>query len=136
MLPFRQAIDGLARIPHLQSATEKLNQLIIASKEIEAACAGDGHYEGDGIGADELLPILAFVLAQARIPCLISELTFMEDFMNKALRFELQGCLLTHLQVALAFLKDIDLGKEIEAKKREKRATIGVNVTSPLQLAE
>ena len=53
--------------------------------------------------------MLSFVITQSRVPNLTSELAFIEEFMHKSLRFELQGCLLTHLQVALQFLKTCDI---------------------------
>lgn len=62
-------------------------------------------------GADELLPVLSFVITQSKVPNLSSELAFIEEFMHKSLRFELQGCLLTHLQVAMQFLKTCNIAE-------------------------
>lgn len=54
------------------------------------------------------MPILSFVIIQSNVQNLSSELAFIEEFMSKSLKFELQGCLLTHLQVAMAFIKTIE----------------------------
>lgn len=50
------------------------------------------------------------------------QLNFLEEFMSKHLRFEVEGYLLTHLQVALQFLKSLDLEKRrMEEMERQRR---------------
>ncbi len=102
-LPFQRAIDALSRIPQFQTPTDKLAQILLASKEIEQSIPLQAtyvslcsllylpplslslmafpfthlcvrrHSEDEGMGADELLPVLGFVLTHARMDSITSE---------------------------------------------------------------
>jgi hypothetical protein len=50
-----------------------------------------------------------------------AKLNFLEEFLSKHLRFEVEGYLLTHLHVALQFLKSLDLGREKRRWDDEER---------------
>lgn len=124
LLPFQGAIDVMSKVARLNTPADKLHHIYLASKEIER-CMPASEEESEGMSADELLPVLAFILVQACIPNLLSELNFLEEFLSKHLRFEVEGYLLTHLHVALQFLKSLDLGREKrrwdEEQKRWRR---------------
>jgi len=100
-VPFRSAIDSMAQLVTLSNPRLKLSQLVRASADIDLSSSLPA------CGADELLPILSYVVTQAKIPNLVSEFALIEEFIPKALQFELEGCLLTHMQVALEYLKTL-----------------------------
>jgi len=105
--PFHEAISALSQLSQFQSPLDKLNQIMITSKEIEL-----NKSLPENFGADELLPVLSFVITHAKLSNLVSELNFLDEFLPKHLRFELQGCLLVHMQVSMEFLKSLDLTRE------------------------
>jgi len=109
--PFKGAVELLKKLPAQETPTQKIKQILSVAKEIEVSAPFPTY------GADELLPILNYVVSEASLPCFVSELAFMDQFLHKHWRFEIQGCMLTHLQVVSQFLRKV----KTEKTKAEKQ---------------
>lgn len=55
-------------------------------------------------GADDLLPIMTYVVVKARIPALYSEAMLMQDLMSEKAAMEIGGYSLATLQTSLSYV--------------------------------
>jgi len=88
--PYHRAIKTLRKISHLKSPREKLGCILQTFKDIIQSF-GDfwEHYDREAvIGADDLVPIFAYVILKARIPKVFSEMNFIWEFASDS---ELSG---------------------------------------------
>jgi hypothetical protein len=86
--PYGKAIANLKKITNLQTPSSKLRCLIDTGKMI-VTCI-DSHWKGQKkgdtkfiVGGDELLPIFAYVIIKADVPCLFTESKFVEAFVSE-----------------------------------------------------
>lgn len=128
--PYFDAIELLKQLPTLKSASLKLDCLVEVGKCV-CTCINK-FWEGridpaklivyDAItvvvvavaspkiakiqsysGADDLLPIMTYVVVKARIPSLYSEAMLMQDLMSEKAAMEIGGYSLATLQTCLSY---------------------------------
>uniref|UniRef100_A0A8C5WU34 VPS9 domain containing 1 n=1 Tax=Laticauda laticaudata TaxID=8630 RepID=A0A8C5WU34_LATLA len=105
--PYAAAVQELLLLP-LSSCPQKKLECIVRTLRIICECAEE--YCGSrlqpasaAIGADDLLPILSFVVLQSRSPQLVSECAALEEFIHEGYLIGEEGYCLTSLQSALSY---------------------------------
>ncbi|XP_030313527.1 VPS9 domain-containing protein 1 isoform X2 [Calypte anna] len=110
---YGSAIQDLRLIPLESCPRRKLECIVRALRGI-CECAEEycGAREGRtpasaAVGADDLLPILSFVVLRTGLPQLLSECAAMEEFIHEGYLIGEEGYCLTSLQSALAYLESL-----------------------------
>ncbi|KAM6324799.1 VPS9 domain-containing protein 1 [Podargus strigoides] len=107
------AIEDLRLVPLETCPRRKLECIVRALRSIcecaEEYCgARDGRTPASAaIGADDLLPILSYVVLQTGLPQLLSECAAMEEFIHEGYLIGEEGYCLTSLQSALSYLESL-----------------------------
>ncbi|XP_033755082.1 VPS9 domain-containing protein 1-like [Pecten maximus] len=109
--PYHPAVAQLQAITTQCTLLDKLECLVRSSRLI-CQCVED-HYKGEGkvpsVGADDLLPILCYVIVKAAQPQIVSECHIMEEFIHEGYIMGEEGYCLTSLQTALAYLTSLGI---------------------------
>jgi len=79
---FSPAVHELASVLQQRSPARKATALLGLQEKVLGCCAGSLQR---AIGADELLPILMYLVIQAQVPHLVSEIRFTMDFLADSL---------------------------------------------------
>uniref|UniRef100_A0A8D0GN41 VPS9 domain containing 1 n=1 Tax=Sphenodon punctatus TaxID=8508 RepID=A0A8D0GN41_SPHPU len=119
--PYYAAVQELALIP-LESCPQKKLECIVRALRLICVCAEEycGAREGrlqppsSAIGADDLLPILSYVVLKSSLPQLVSECAALEEFIHEGYLIGEEGYCLTSLQSALSYVETLhraSLGK-------------------------
>ncbi|XP_056381965.1 VPS9 domain-containing protein 1 isoform X1 [Hyla sarda] len=106
--PYKAAVEDLEQLPHQCSPQRKL-ECIVRTMRVICECAEE-YCPVPGtaaIGADDLLPILAFVLLKSHMSHLLSECAALEEFIHEGYLIGEEGYCLTSLQSALAYLETL-----------------------------
>ncbi|PKK17433.1 VPS9 domain containing 1, partial [Columba livia] len=110
---YGSAIEDLRLIPLETCPRRKLECIVRALRSI-CECAEEYCGAGDGqgptsaaIGADDLLPILSYVVLRTGLPQLVSECAAMEEFIHEGYLIGEEGYCLTSLQSALSYLESL-----------------------------
>ncbi|XP_040266537.1 VPS9 domain-containing protein 1 [Bufo bufo] len=106
--PYRAAVEELEYLPHQRTPQRKL-ECIVRTLRVICECAEE-YVSTPGtaaIGADDLLPILAFVVLKSRMSHLLSECAALEEFIQEGYLIGEEGYCLTSLQSALAYLETL-----------------------------
>nr|XP_019596054.1 PREDICTED: VPS9 domain-containing protein 1 isoform X3 [Rhinolophus sinicus] len=106
----------------LESCPQKKLECIVRALRVICACA-EGYYRAQepaleagpqpgaaAIGADDLLPILSFVVLRSRLPQLVSECAALEEFIHEGYLIGEEGYCLTSLQSALSYVELLPRG--------------------------
>ncbi|KAF6079914.1 VPS9 domain containing 1 [Phyllostomus discolor] len=124
--PYRAAAQELGLLV-LESCPQKKLECIVRALRAICACAESYHRAQEpapeagpppgsaAIGADDLLPILSFVVLRSGLPQLVSECAALEEFIHEGYLIGEGGYCLTSLQSALSYLELLPraaLGKE------------------------
>ncbi|KAM9228485.1 VPS9 domain-containing protein 1 [Leptosomus discolor] len=110
---YGSAVEDLRLIPLETCPRRKLECIVRALRGIcecaEEYCgARDGRTPASAaIGADDLLPILSYVVLQTGLPQLLSECAALEEFIHEGYLIGEEGYCLTSLQSALAYLQSL-----------------------------
>ncbi|XP_074014191.1 VPS9 domain-containing protein 1 [Numenius arquata] len=110
---YGSAIEDLRLIPLETCPRRKLECIVRALRGIcecaEEYCgARDGRTPASAaIGADDLLPILSYVVLQTGLPQLLSECAAMEEFIHEGYLIGEEGYCLTSLQSALSYVESL-----------------------------
>ncbi|XP_066440135.1 VPS9 domain-containing protein 1 isoform X2 [Eleutherodactylus coqui] len=106
--PYRAAVEDLEHLPRQRTPQRKLESIVRTLRVIcectEEYCPTPGTA---AIGADDLLPILAFVVLKSRMSHLLSECAALEEFIHDGYLIGEEGYCLTSLQSALAYLETL-----------------------------
>ncbi|CAN2389406.1 Vacuolar sorting protein 9 (VPS9) domain [Pristimantis euphronides] len=106
--PYRAAVEDLEHLPRQRTPQRKLECIVRTLRVIcectEEYCPTPGTA---AIGADDLLPILAFVVLKSRMSHLLSECAALEEFIHEGYLIGEEGYCLTSLQSALAYLETL-----------------------------
>jgi len=111
-MPYSSAISMLKKLTMASTPTQKAGCTARVTKEI-TACV-HSYWEARGvdvtgdkyaIGADDLLPILCYILIKANPPCLKSQSAFMNEFINESLAMGEEGYALATLETVLDFIE-------------------------------
>ncbi|XP_053935031.1 VPS9 domain-containing protein 1 isoform X2 [Cuculus canorus] len=110
---YGSAIEDLRLIPLETCPRRKLECIVRALRGI-CECAEEYCGTQDGraptsaaIGADDLLPILSYVVLQTGLPQLLSECAAMEEFIHEGYLIGEEGYCLTSLQSALSYVESL-----------------------------
>ncbi|XP_069822169.1 VPS9 domain-containing protein 1 [Dendropsophus ebraccatus] len=106
--PYKAAVEDLEHLPHQRTPQRKLECIVRTLRVIcectEEYCPTPGTA---AIGADDLLPILAFVVLKSHMSHLLSECAALEEFIHEGYLIGEEGYCLTSLQSALAYLETL-----------------------------
>ncbi|NXW43115.1 VP9D1 protein, partial [Nyctiprogne leucopyga] len=110
---YGSAVEALRLIPLETCPRRKLDCIVRALRGI-CECAEEycGPRDGRGpaaaaIGADDLLPILSYVVLQTGLPQLLAECAALEEFIHEGYLIGEEGYCLTSLQSALSYLESL-----------------------------
>ncbi|XP_053255896.1 VPS9 domain-containing protein 1 isoform X1 [Podarcis raffonei] len=112
--PYCAAVQELMLIP-LGSCPQKKLECIVRTLRVICECAEEycGGREGrpqpasSAIGADDLLPILSYVVLKSNLPQLVSECAALEEFIHEGYLIGEEGYCLTSLQSALSYVESL-----------------------------
>ncbi|XP_058384518.1 VPS9 domain-containing protein 1 isoform X3 [Diceros bicornis minor] len=106
----------------LESCPQKKLECVVRALRVICACAEDYYRAQEAglqagpqpgttvIGADDLLPILSFVVLRSGLPQLVSECAALEEFIHEGYLIGEEGYCLTSLQSALSFVELLPRG--------------------------
>ncbi|KAM4723046.1 VPS9 domain-containing protein 1 [Rhinophrynus dorsalis] len=106
--PYRAAVEELEHLSLHHSPQRKMD-CIVRTLRVICECAEE-YYTAPGtsaIGADDLLPILAFVVLKSHMSQLLSECAALEEFIHEGYLIGEEGYCLTSLQSALSYLETL-----------------------------
>ncbi|KAM9854332.1 VPS9 domain-containing protein 1 [Aulostomus maculatus] len=114
--PYECAVQELKLLTKDCCPQRKL-ECIVRTLRLICACAEDYRclHEVDStsqtaaIGADDLLPILSFVVLQCQCPQLVSECAALEEFIHEGYLIGEEGYCLTSMQSALAYVESMHI---------------------------
>lgn len=109
-IPYKPAIEELGSISSQVTLLGKLESLVKSSRLI-CRCVEE-HYNANGenvpaIGADDLLPILSYVIVRTNLPQIVSECCILEEFIHEGYIMGEEGYCLTSVQTALKYLESL-----------------------------
>ncbi|XP_062997156.1 VPS9 domain-containing protein 1 [Elgaria multicarinata webbii] len=112
--PYGAAVQELRLLP-LGSCPQKKLECIVRTLRIICECAEEywGGCEAKAqpasaaIGADDLLPILSYVVLKSHLPQLVSECAALEEFIHEGYLIGEEGYCLTSLQSALSYVESL-----------------------------
>ncbi|KAK3085515.1 hypothetical protein FSP39_004464 [Pinctada imbricata] len=103
--PYKLAIQDLTSLTQQYTMLGKLECLVRCSRQI-CQCVEDyyGQEHAPSIGADDLLPVLSYVIVQTGLPQIVSECHIMEQFIHEGYIMGEEGYCLTSIQTAVSYL--------------------------------
>ncbi|XP_048372197.1 VPS9 domain-containing protein 1 isoform X2 [Sphaerodactylus townsendi] len=112
--PYCSAVQELMLLP-LGTCPQKKLDCIVRTLRVICECSEEywGGREGKpqpaaaAIGADDLLPILSYVVLKSNLPQLVSECTALEEFIHEGYLIGEEGYCLTSLQSALSYVESL-----------------------------
>ncbi|RXN11028.1 VPS9 domain-containing 1-like protein [Labeo rohita] len=115
--PYESAVQELRLLCRDHCPQKKL-ECIVRTLRIICGCAeeyrllqeNDPPPKSAAIGADDLLPILAFVALRSEMPQLVSECAALEEFIHEGYLIGEEGYCLTSMQSALTYVESLPLG--------------------------
>ncbi|XP_074142251.1 VPS9 domain-containing protein 1 isoform X1 [Sminthopsis crassicaudata] len=115
--PYRTAVQELGLMV-LESCPQKKLECIVRALRTICECAEEycGAKESRlqpstmAIGADDLLPILSYVVLKSNLPQLVSECAALEEFIHEGYLIGEEGYCLTSLQSALSYVELLPRG--------------------------
>ncbi|XP_061166551.1 VPS9 domain-containing protein 1-like [Saccostrea echinata] len=110
-IPYKPAIEELQTISSQVTLLGKLECLVKSSRLI-CRCVEEYYSNADkspSIGADDLLPILGYVIIRMGNPQIVSECSILEEFIHEGYIMGEEGYCLTSVQTALQYLKSLSV---------------------------
>uniref|UniRef100_A0A672R5Y7 VPS9 domain-containing protein 1-like n=1 Tax=Sinocyclocheilus grahami TaxID=75366 RepID=A0A672R5Y7_SINGR len=115
--PYESAVQEL-KLLYRDYCPQKKLECIVRTLRIICGCAeeyrllqeNDPPPKSAAIGADDLLPILAFVALRSEMPQLVSECAALEEFIHEGYLIGEEGYCLTSMQSALTYVESLTLG--------------------------
>ncbi|XP_066288689.1 VPS9 domain-containing protein 1-like [Branchiostoma lanceolatum] len=107
---YKPAVNELRSVTSCNSPISKLECIVRTCRAVcECAdkSAGDAQKAATSIGADDLLPLLSYVILQSELPQLMSECHSMEVFIREGFLLGEEGYCLTTLQTALDYVASL-----------------------------
>ncbi|XP_034282557.1 VPS9 domain-containing protein 1 isoform X2 [Pantherophis guttatus] len=110
--PYAAAVQELLLLPPSSCPQRKLECIVRTLRVIcecaEEYCGSQRPPASAAIGADDLLPILSFVVLQSNLPQLVSECAALEEFIHEGYLIGEEGYCLTSLQSALSYVQSLE----------------------------
>ena len=140
-LPYASAIQLLRTISFYRTPYEKANVMLEACEEV-VKCATRalslcsvglaGHKGGPPkLGADDLLPLMVYVLLRSGIYSLPAELQYVSDFLHEGLHHGKEGYALVSMQCACRVAADLTWGVGL-LKERPSAAALWGEASDPV----
>ncbi|XP_063169190.1 VPS9 domain-containing protein 1 isoform X2 [Candoia aspera] len=124
--PYWAAVQELLLLP-LSSCPQRKLECIVRTLRVICECAEE--YCGSrlqpasaAIGADDLLPILSFVVLKSNLPQLVSECAALEEFTHEGYLIGEEGYCLTSLQSALSYVQTLQ-GPALQSSRAPEGGT-------------
>ncbi|XP_067392849.1 VPS9 domain-containing protein 1 [Emydura macquarii macquarii] len=119
--PYSTAVQELELIL-LQSCPRKKLECIVRALRVICECAEEYCAAQESrpqpapaaIGADDLLPILAYVVLKSNLPQLVAECAALEEFIHEGYLIGEEGYCLTSLQSALSYVESLHGGATVK----------------------
>lgn len=114
-LPYSAAILEVRKLINCICPLSKLEIIVQVCKiicmNVDDYFSAKGQlHQGNSIGADDLVPILSYVIVRSELPLLISELQAVEDFIHDEYLMGEEGYCLISLQNAVQYLESLSSG--------------------------
>ncbi|KAG8437563.1 hypothetical protein GDO86_008318 [Hymenochirus boettgeri] len=108
--PYKAAVEELGHLP-LHNTPQKKMECIVRTLRVTCECAEEYCVKPgtSAIGADDLLPILAFVVLRTHMSHLLSECAALEEFIHERYLIGEEGYCLTSLLSALSYVESLSL---------------------------
>ncbi|XP_062442813.1 VPS9 domain-containing protein 1, partial [Rhea pennata] len=109
---YGSAVEDLRLIP-LETCPQRKLECIVRALRVICECAEeycgarDARPPAAAIGADDLLPILSYVVLRSGLPQLVSECAALEEFIHEGYLIGEEGYCLTSLQSALSYVESL-----------------------------
>ena len=114
--PFQKAIRKLRKITSVASPLHKLKTILQTSEHLFQEIRdfyGEFDFQlNEGLGGDELLGLFVFIVAQAKIPDLLSHCAIIKTFLTSNLTNSISGYYLVTIQVAMDYLLSMKIDKK------------------------
>lgn len=114
--PFQKAIRKLRKIAKVASPLHKLKTILQTSEHLFQEIRdfyGEFDFQlNEGLGGDELLGLFVYIVAQAKIPDLLSHCAIIKMFLTSNLTNSISGYYLVTIQVALDYLLSMKIDKK------------------------
>ncbi|XP_030060474.1 VPS9 domain-containing protein 1 [Microcaecilia unicolor] len=115
--PYKAAVEEL-RLLTLEQCPQKKLECIVKTLRVICECAEEYSNTEESktqpgsaaIGADDLLPILSYIVLRSDLPQLVSECTALEEFIHEGYLIGEEGYCLTSLQSALSYVETLHRG--------------------------
>ncbi|XP_078607441.1 VPS9 domain-containing protein 1-like [Branchiostoma floridae x Branchiostoma japonicum] len=107
---YKPAVNELRSLTSCNSPVSKLECIVRTCRavcECADTSAGEAQKTAASIGADDLLPLLSYVILQSELPRLMSECHSMEVFIREGFLLGEEGYCLTTLQTALDYVASL-----------------------------
>ncbi|XP_074645295.1 VPS9 domain-containing protein 1-like [Tubulanus polymorphus] len=105
---FMPVCEELRRIAHCTCPTKKLLCLVNFSRMICHSVEEISRFRSDSIGADDLLPIICYLVNSSGSPFIWSECIALEEFIPQRILYGEEGYCLTSVQTAMGYLMTLD----------------------------
>ena len=120
-LPYASAIQLLRTISFYRTPSDKAKVMLEACEEVvkcatralslrSAGLGGHAHGRPSKLGADDLLPLVVYVLVRSGIYNIPAELQYVSDFLHDALHYGKEGYALVSMQCACRVAADLAWG--------------------------
>ncbi|XP_041377176.1 VPS9 domain-containing protein 1-like [Gigantopelta aegis] len=119
-IPYQSAVIELCRVKEHYTMLSKLEcvvrvcRLVMTSVEEYYQADGDSSEKSPNVGADDLLPILTYIVIKSCLPQLVSECSAMSEFIHEGYIMGEEGYCLTSLQTAILHIASGRLGNSDE----------------------
>ncbi|XP_060568472.1 VPS9 domain-containing protein 1-like [Ruditapes philippinarum] len=113
--PYQSAVTELVDIIKCSTMLEKLDCLVRSSKEVMHCVElyyKERDQEAPSLGADDLLPVLCYIVVKSSLPQLVSECHAMEKLIHEGYMFGEEGYCLTSFQTAINYLISECIGNQ------------------------
>jgi hypothetical protein len=136
--PYHNAIKTLRKISLLKSPRDKLGCILQTFKDI-IQCVGDfwEHYDREAVvGADDLVPIFAYVILKARLPKIFSEMNFIWEFATDSEMNGKYGYGFATFQIGVEIITGLDdsIWKTMEKETSKERRMSKHNIALPKKI--
>jgi len=136
--PYHSAIKTLRKISLLKSPRDKLGCILQTFKDI-IQCVGDfwESYDREAVvGADDLVPIFAYVILKARIPKIFSEMNFIWEFATDSEMNGKYGYGFATFQIGVEIITGLDdsIWNTLEKETAKERRMSKHNIALPKKI--
>ena len=104
-LPYYGALNELNKIQNVRNPREKLNSLLMMMSSLKTAIVDFHQSRVELASMDDELPILIYVVTQAKVENLLAEINLIEDFIQLDSQLDDEQKLLTNLSCTVQYVQ-------------------------------